>query len=187
EENVRNLSNAWVNGHNVKYEYRVLKERYGVTIHPVFDTMLADYILDERAGTHALEQVIAKHLPGTPDYWSEVTDNYYTRMEECPADLMYRYNAHDVYYTHKLWHILAAKMDEDDWRVMNEMLLPASVALGDMELRGIMVDMERATEVGDYLDTEMERLHREMERVAGCTFNPRSPAQVASILYDKRG
>lgn len=65
--------------------------------------------------------------------------------------------------------------------------MPLSRVLGDMELAGVAVDMERLRTMGEELAVRINEYTAEIYRLAGETFNINSTKQLADILFNKLG
>lgn len=168
-------------GHNFKSDTQVYWNHGLTNVRVGFDTMLKHYCLDSRQGTHDLEQLAGIHFNDS-NYDREVKQ-YITHMEDCPEDLMWQYNAKDVSYTVGLDDIFSEDMTNDNWRVYNEMLIPASHVLARMEHLGCMVDMPYLRRLDGELRAKAGKLEAEMIAAAGVDFNPNSPKQITEILY----
>lgn len=168
-------------GHNLKYDVQVLW-RHGVGSARIDgDTLLMHYTLDERQGVHGLKAICRK-LFKAPD-WEEPVKPYKNQPEKCPRDVLYSYNAKDVYYTAALHARLNTELDEHSWKVLHELLIPAANVLARMEYTGILVDREEISRQGEELSAEIARLVRDMRQLVGREFNPDSPKQLLHLLY----
>lgn len=147
-----------------------------------FDTMLAHYCLDERRGTHSLDQLAVEYL-GSPDWKSEIkrylgsSKNY----ADIPRDVLYRYNAYDVANTFHLAQVFKPMLRSAGLERTHQFLLRSSKTLMLMESAGVAVDEE-------YLDVVEEdylgRLALLEERLGKWVKNPRSPKQVKEALIE---
>ncbi|MGQ9697164.1 MAG: DNA polymerase [Armatimonadota bacterium] len=181
------LSHVGLIAHNGKYDLRVMRENGFQKVGGLaFDTMLANYMLDERTGEHSLKTLAWRRL-GVPRYDAEVAIYTTKGMENCPRQALYHYNACDVAYTLLLADDLGRELDADAQRVLYDTLLPASDALLEMELCGIAVDAAYLDELRKTLEADLEQKRRELCEVAGREFNPNSPAQVRHVLYHDLG
>jgi DNA polymerase-1 len=72
-------------------------------------------------------------------------------------------------------------------RVLDEIELPLSAVLAEMELRGVLIDASRLEELGRLCRDELARLEAEAHRIAGRPFNLASPRQLEALLFDELG
>lgn len=147
-----------------------------------FDTMLAHYVLDERAGIHGLKYLAVERL-GAPQYDDEVKRYVGPRDSYAvvPRDILYRYNAYDVACTWDLWEILSKELDEAELRHVHDFLCDASQMLMDVERDGLTVDIPYLDHQTDNYLTELEGLE---EALSPWVKNPRSPKQVKEALAE---
>lgn len=145
-----------------------------------FDTMLAHYCLDERRGTHSLDQLAIENL-GAPD-WKDEIKRYLgpeKNYADIPRDALYKYNAYDVANTYDLYEVFAERLEEEGLRPVHDFLVRASNTLMHMERNGVSVDEAYL----DTLEREYEELLAEGERyLRQWVDNPRSPKQVKEAL-----
>jgi len=63
--------------------------------------------------------------------------------------------------------------------------LPLSGVLAEMERAGVRVDQQVLAEMSQSMEKEVRRLEKEIWELAGVEFNCNSPTQLAEILFDK--
>lgn len=153
------------------------------------DTMLMAYALDERRGSHGLEN-LAKVYFDAPNWKQIYLDRYLktkkTSYREVPRAALYPYNAHDAYYTRILYDALWKEMDEPLRRLYKGLMLPASNALLRMEMRGIRIDQEYAKTLGEeYGRRRSEALQIIQDTIGDKEFNPNSPKQVQAMMRER--
>lgn len=175
-------SNQKLNAHNAKFDYEILRQAGLVFKEIGFDTMLAMYVLDERAGKHGLE-VLAKNEFNAPIYYEEA-EKFYDHMEDMPVEKMLEYNALDVNYCHAGMEVLKSRLDENDRRVLYNILIPATYPLARMETTGILVDTERLEQLDKEFSDKIEQLKLKMFEMVGKQFNPNSPKQLIDIMHN---
>ncbi len=151
-----------------------------------FDTMLAHYTVDERRGTHSLDQLAIEFL-GSPDWKSEVhrylgsSKNY----ADIPRDVLYKYNAYDASNTFLLKDYLSGRMESEDTTELHEFLVRSSSTLMMMELNGVAVDMDYLDQLTEeYLNDIEAEVHDLKQMVELPDYNPNSWQQVQQVLKD---
>lgn len=170
-------------GHNLKYDVQALYRSFGYMLPIGGDTMLAHYTLDERQGVHSLENCLNESF-GLGDYSQDVAP-YMKCMEVAPRELLYEYNGKDSAYTRALWDDLKERQDDHDRWVEENLLIPAANTLARMESTGVLIDREGLEEAQRRLTKEIMQAEKELHRVAGQEFNPRSPQQLVHLLYNE--
>ncbi|MCC6899150.1 MAG: DNA polymerase I [Polyangiaceae bacterium] len=78
-------------------------------------------------------------------------------------------------------------LDEGLGTILDEIELPLSSVLAEMELGGVLIDSSRLAELGGLCRSELARLEAEAHRLAGRAFNLASPRQLEVLLFDELG
>ena len=179
-------------GHNSKFDRNWLLYHTGVGVDFAVDTMLMAYLVDERQEGRGLKQM-AQRLFGASD-WEGALDEYRNRKDfqgyqDIPQGVLYHYAAMDGYWQYKLTQHLGKALVKQPalLRVLHTLLMPGSNALSTAEVRGVRVDGKVLQDMVPLVKADMDDTYREMERIAGYEFNPRSYPQVAKILFDDLG
>jgi DNA polymerase-1 len=175
-------------GQNIKYDMLVMR-RYGIAMNgPVFDTMLAHYLLNP-------EQ---KH---NLDYLAEVYLNYRTihteeligkrgsqqgNMRDVPIDRLVDYACEDTDITWQLYHVLKDEMEENGMvRLAEEIEFPLIGVLCIMEENGVRLDKDALKDFARELEADLVELRDNIYALAGVEFNISSPKQLGEVLFDK--
>ena len=175
-------------GQNIKYDLEVLAN-YGVELAgPMFDTMIAHYL-------------IQPELRHNMDYMAEVYLNYKTihideligpkgknqrSMRDLAPAEVYEYAAEDADITLKLKNVLEPKLKEagvEDlfWKIE----MPLVPVLATMEMNGVCIDTQSLKETSKVFTERMLQLEQRIYQLAGEKFNIASPKQVGDILFGK--
>ena len=175
-------------GQNIKYDYMVLR-RYGIDLQgPMFDTMLAHYI-------------VQPELRHNMDYMAETLLNYKTiHIDELigqkgknqksmrdlsPAEIC-DYAAEDADITLQLKNVLEPQLKEvGGERLFYDIEMPLVKVLADMELNGVCLDTESLSETRRVFTERMQAYEHHAYELAGEEFNISSPKQVGDILFEK--
>ena len=175
-------------GQNIKYDMEVLRN-YGIEIQgPMFDTMIAHYLINPE-------------LHHNMDYMAETLLNYKTihieeligekgRHQKSMRDLepkdVYEYAAEDADITLKLKNVLEPKLKEANAdKLFWEMEMPLVPVLADMEMTGVCLDTASLKETSELFTKRMTDLEKKIYEEAGERFNISSPKQVGDILFGK--
>lgn len=175
-------------GQNLKYDLTVLAS-YGIDLHaPMFDTMLAHY-------------VVQPELRHNMDYLAEIYLNYQTihieeligpkgRNQKNMGDLspaaICDYACEDAHVTLQLKKPLEEEMEKNGVRrVFDEIEMPLMPVLARMERNGVCLDTESLSETGRLFNERMKKLEAEIHELAGHPFTINSPKQVGEVLFDE--
>jgi len=175
---------------NGKFDYKALKSKYGVKYFPSFDTMGAEYIIDENLKKD-LETLAIKYLGVKP--WKHLLDK--KDPYELSKDDLVEYGALDVLYTYQIWQhqrqLLGSKSSKGNFHISNplffDILMPAYKALADMEMLGMPVDKDKFNMRFDETNEEVEKVQERIMNIVGYEVNPRSPKQLGNLLYKELG
>ena len=175
-------------GQNIKYDMLVLAN-YGVQLQgPLFDTMVAHYVLQPE-------------LRHNMDYLAEIYLNYQTihieeligpkgknqgNMRDLPPASVYEYACEDADVTLKLKNKLEKELDENNVRkLFEEIEMPLIPVLAYMERNGGRIDTEALKEPSRHFTLRMKQIEEEVYQLAGTEFNIASPKQVGEVLFDR--
>jgi DNA polymerase I len=177
-------------GQNLKYDLVVLRTA-GITLGGIaFDTMVADYLLEAGARNHSLDELALRYLDHTTLKIDALIGRGtpYNRMDQVPLDQIAPYAAEDADIPWRLRSLLAPRLAGHDLRELFEQVeMPLVEVLADMEYAGICVDADRLRSLSGSFDERLQRWRAEILELAGRHFNPDSPKQLASILFDELG
>lgn len=177
-------------GHNAKFDAVFLRSHFNIDPQVRFDTLLAQYILDEGM-PRGLKKLAALEF-GMPDYEEELISEYLTsrndRYSKIPPEALAEYGALDVVCTLELRKVFEERLranNQYDTPFM-DIIMPASKALENVELRGFLVDERAITTVSELLRQEIEKETENVRTAAGEPgLNPNSPPQLSVVIYDK--
>lgn len=161
--------------HNGKFDLTGLYPWAKELVVPYFDTMIASYVLDERPGTNSLEFNAIEFL-GSPN-WKDELDKYLgedKNYADIPRDILYRYNAYDVWNTWLLKEYFEPKLTPE-FRVLHDRLCRTSMMFAYTEMKGSALDFEYLRKLDKEMTEELAELER---RTQEWVLNPRSPKQV---------
>ncbi len=176
-------------GHDIKYDWQVLR-RAGVELAGVaFDTMLASFLLDPGRRSHAIDQLSLEHLGRPMKTQEDVVGRGRSLIAFAEAGVRAAadYCGADSGTVLALYDLFAPALREVRMEdLLRDVEMPLVEVLVDMEWEGITVDRALFTRLGEELGADLRRLEIEIARVAGGDLNINSPRQLATILFDKQ-
>lgn len=177
-------------GHNIKFDYKVLK-LLGIELRGlIFDTMLAAYLINPNQGLR-LEELAFSHLGYKKLKLSDLVEELPRRKKEIkvdqiPLEKLYWYAAEDADICLRLYPILLQKLKENrNLELLQSMELPLVPVLADMELTGISLNADFLKKLEKQLAAELKSLTKKIYRISGQEFNISSPQQLKEILFAK--
>ena len=146
-------------GHNLKFDYQFLNALYGISVSPVFDTMLAAQILSggNYAASYSLEAVAERLLDESLDK-SEQRSDWSGELSESQL----QYAARDAAVLLPLRERLAASLEEEGLGRISRIEFEAVATIAEMELAGVKLDVVRW---GELEVAVRERRDRAAERL----------------------
>lgn len=175
-------------GQNIKYDLEVLNH-YGIRLcAPMFDTMIAHYL-------------IQPDLYHNMDYLAEVYLKYKTiHIEELigpkgkgqknmgdldPRDIC-DYACEDADVTYRLMQPLRKELEENQLLdIFEQIEMPLMPVLAQMECNGVTLDTDALAETGRIFSERLNKLEQEVYALAGHEFTITSPKQVGEVLFDE--
>ena len=79
----------------------------------------------------------------------------------------------------------ALKAESALWNLYQEVELPLSAVLREMEQAGVRIDVEMLKQAEEQLNGELQVLEQQIYAAAEATFNINSPKQVGEVLFDQ--
>ena len=175
-------------GQNLKYDILVLR-KYNIRVNgPLFDTMVAHYLLEPDIRKHGM------------DYLSEVFLNYQPvsittligpkgkkqkSMRDLPQESISDYACEDADITLRLKRKFQPMLEkENEMELLNKVEAPLIAVLSDMEEEGIRLDTDNLAELSENLGKDALKVKDDIYELAGMEFNISSPRQVGEVLFD---
>lgn len=175
-------------GQNIKYDMLVLT-RYGVQlVGPLFDTMIAHYLLQPelRHNMDYLAEVYLRYQTIHIDALIGPKGKNQRSMADLPPADVYLYACEDADVTLKLKHILERELTEAGMTTLfTDVEMPLVHVLAAMEQEGVCLDTTALAETSRLFTERMQLLEKEVFELAGTTFNLSSPRQVGEVLFDR--
>ena len=155
-----------------------------------FDASLASYLLDPEA-RHDRVSLAQRELGlvtgpladlGKPARGKRVP------LDELPIEPVASWACENADYALRLSGQLVEKLEGHGLGgLYRDVELPLAKELSDLELNGILIDEAVLAGLGTECDAEIKRLEQEAQRLAGREFNPNSPRQLETLLFDELG
>ena len=175
-------------GQNLKYDLEVLANYDIELAGPMWDTMIAHYL-------------IQPELHHNMDYMAEIYLNYQTihideligpkgKNQKSMRDLspaeVYEYAAEDADITLRLKNKLEAELKKYGCEeLFYQIEMPLMPVLAQMEMNGVCLDTESLKETSKVFTDRMNEIEARIYELAGEQFNIASPKQVGEVLFDK--
>ena len=175
-------------GQNLKYDLEVLRKYDVRLVGPLWDTMIAHYL-------------IQPELRHNMDYMAEVYLHYQTvhideligprgknqrSMRDLSPTEVYEYACEDADITLQLKNKLEPELKKHECEdLFYNIEMPLMPVLAEMEMNGVCLDTQSLAETSKQFTARMNQIEQRIYELAGQQFNIASPKQVGEILFDK--
>lgn len=176
----------WV-GQNLKYDMLVLKW-YGRSLAgPIFDTMLAHYLI-EPEGRRSMDLLSAQYLGYEPVHIDELIGKKgkaQGNMRDVEVEKVKEYATEDADITLQLKKVFMPLLKEKELeRVFTEVENPLVPVLTDMEFEGVKLDVAFLNDYSKVLEKDAAQCEERVYEQAGVRFNLASPKQLGEVLFE---
>lgn len=174
-------------GQNIKFDILVLR-KYGLRVEgPLFDTMIAHYLLNPEL-RHNMDYLAETYLKYKTVHIEELIGpkgKSQRSMRDVPVAEVAEYAAEDADITLRLRNQFAPKIEEASvHELFYTIEMPLIYVLAEMEATGVTLDTAALKQSSVELTATMNQLEREIIELAGKSFNVNSTRQVGEILFD---
>ena len=173
-------------GQNIKYDMEVLMN-YGVRLSaPMFDTMIAHYVLqpEQKHNMDILAETLLNYQTVHIDELIGLKGKGQKSMRDLSPASVCDYAAEDADVTLRLYNVLKPRLKEADVeQLFYDIEMPLVPVLADMETTGVRLDTEALAETSKVLTERMKQIERNIYELAGHEFNIASPKQVGEVLF----
>ena len=173
-------------GQNIKYDMEVLMN-YGVRLSaPMFDTMIAHYVLqpEQKHNMDILAETLLNYQTVHIDELIGPKGKGQKSMRDLSPASVCDYAAEDADVTLRLYNVLKPRLKEAGVeQLFYDIEMPLVPVLADMETTGVRLDTEALAETSKVLTERMKQIERNIYELAGHEFNIASPKQVGEVLF----
>jgi len=173
--------------HNLKYDMKVLM-RYDLLLDgPLFDTMIAHYLIQPEAkqGMDFLAQYYLQYQPISIEVLIGKKGKNQGNMGDLTPESIVDYACEDADITFQLKQLFAPQIEKDHLRhLFHNIEMPLVTVLAKMENEGIAIDVTHLKNYSKQLEEEIGLLESQIRTEAGMDFNIDSPKQLGEVLFD---
>ena len=175
-------------GQNMKYDLKVLA-KYDIQIKgPLFDTMIAHYLInpDMRHNMDVLSETYLKYSPKSIETLIGKKGKNQLSMRDVPLEDIKEYAAEDADVTLQLKEHFQPILEKvGTKKLFDEIEIPLVPVLAAMEAEGIRLDVNFLKAMATDMQKEIVDFEQKIYETAGEKFNLASPKQLGDILFDK--
>ncbi|WP_126653810.1 DNA polymerase I [Chryseobacterium aureum] len=174
--------------HNLKFDYKVLKQ-YDITVKgAMFDTMIAHYLLnpDGRHGMDYLSEVYLNYKPVSIETIIGKKGKKQGSFRDADLRTQTDYAAEDADITFQLYELFAPQLKKENLEeLFYNIEMPLMEVLAKMELSGISLDEKWLAQESVDLENDLKQLEAKIFELSEEEFNMNSPKQLGEILFEK--
>lgn len=172
--------------YDYKKNYVALKKHNINILNTNFDTMIAGYLLEYniKEDISYLANSFNYNIPFYDEmYLKNKSKSFYEEEDIKKTAKAALLKAKFIYETK---NIFEEKLKEEKLLdLFEEIEMPLSKVLGDMEYNGVLIDQNELNKLGEEFKIKIELLEQSIYNDAGEKFNISSPKQLGEILFDK--
>ena len=177
-------------GQNLKYDIAVLRW-YDIEVKgPLFDTMIAHYLIepDQRHNMDVLAENYLNYSPVSIETLIGKKGKNQGTMRDADPEEVKEYAAEDADITLQLKHVFEPLLEKSQLKdLFHQIEMPLVPVLAAMEAEGVRVDNEILNLIGNELELEIKQIECEIYGLSESTFNIASPKQLGEVLFEKMG
>jgi DNA polymerase-1 len=177
-------------GHNLKYDYTVLRQQWGIELKgSLADTLIGAYLTESGGRSLKLDALCQDRGLRLTSFEDVVAGD---KREDCFAyvdiEQAVNYSCEDVYGTFVLWQEFEPLLEERGLMdLFREVEMPVMTILARMEIAGICVDTSVLALLSTEFSGKLDVLEQQIYTLAGHEFNINSPKQMGQVLFEEQG
>lgn len=175
-------------GHNVKFDMQHLMKN-GIEVNGIKeDSMVIAYLLYPNRRNHRLKELSMEFFNYSQKSFDELTDGGKKDIREIDPEVAGRYCIDDSWLSLKLVEKLLPELEKRALlELYRDIEIPLIAVLGNMEYKGIKVDIDYLVESSEAMEKHLTALEQEIYGIAGDKFNINSSQQLGELLFEKMG
>lgn len=175
-------------GQNLKYDCSVLLN-YNINVKGIaFDSMLEAYLINSN-GRHDLDSIATKYLDHKTITYKKLTEKGtdHLPIKQINIETATYYAAEDADVTLQLHNVFWPKIEKSTSliKIFKDIDMPLVPVLLGMERTGVLINTELLQTYSLELEKKLQALEKELFNLAGTCFNPNSPKQLQTVLFEK--
>jgi DNA polymerase-1 len=183
-----NDANKLIIGQNIKYDLKILRNEKMEVSAPLFDTMIASYLINPY-DKHDLDSLALKYLNHPTITFEKIAGKGKKQLtfNQVTLDKAGPYAAEDALVTFLLYPIFQQVFDKNKSlkTLFSTLDMPLMRILMEMEYTGVLIDVDELHRQSHLLSDALETLKKTIYEQSGSTFNIDSPKQLQTVLYER--
>lgn len=173
-------------GHNLKFEYSILKQNNISLKGFFFDTLLIEHLLEPNLTHLNLENVISHYFGVEKKTFKDLLQDRESILN-IPTEHLRNYTYEDGEFTFRIFESQQKKIKKISslWKVYNEIDEPLIKVIATTEMNGIRLDQSHFYSLSALLSEKLAENEQEIYSLAGEKFNINSTKKLQEILFEK--
>ena len=174
--------------HNLKFDYKILRQYHIEVSGNLFDTMIAHYLLnpDGRHGMDYLAEMYLDYKPVSIETLIGKKGKNQGTLRDVDLRTQTNYAAEDADVTYQLYELFEPQLKKENLEnLFYQVEMPLMKVLAKMELAGIALDRDWLAKESQDLEHDLKKLEEKIFELSGEQFNMNSPKQLGEILFEK--
>ena len=164
--------------------YRLRNDR-SVPLKNYYDVSVAHYLIQPEM-RHSSDTLASKYLGHNMPAYPVFQSKKGSKSIVSNLDQIASYACEEACMALRLQPVMDKEVDREGMtKLLQEVELPLSSVLAEMEIAGVRLDVEALNEAAAQLENRLSTLEKEIFELAGEEFNVGSPSKVGEILFDK--
>ncbi|MEI0580334.1 DNA polymerase I [Brachyspira pilosicoli] len=173
-------------GHNLKYEYKMMRAINQKMGNIYFDTMVAAYLINPSRGRYNMDDLALSYLSYNTIKYSDITDNAKKTLLDVELKDVVEYACEDADITFRFYEYFAPLLNTYNLEeLFFNVEMPLISVLADMEFDGVYISTEKMKSLSEEYGSLLEKTKEKIYKQAGEEFNLQSPKQLEYILFEK--
>ena len=173
-------------GHNLKYEYKMMRAIDKKMGNMYFDTMVAAYLINPSRGRYNMDDLALSYLSYNTIKYSDITDNAKKTLFDVELKDVVEYACEDADITFRFYEYFAPLLNTYNLEdLFFNVEMPLISVLADMEFDGVYISTEKMKSLSEEYASLLEKTKAKIYEKAGEEFNLQSPKQLEYILFEK--
>ena len=173
-------------GHNLKYEYKMMRAIDKKMGNMYFDTMVAAYLINPSRGRYNMDDLALSYLSYNTIKYSDITDNAKKTLLDVELKDVVEYACEDADITFRFYEYFAPLLNTYNLEdLFFNVEMPLISVLADMEFDGVYISTEKMKSLSEEYASLLEKTKEKIYAEAREEFNLQSPKQLEYILFEK--
>ncbi len=175
-------------GHNLKYEYKMMRAIDKSFGNMYFDTMVAAYLINPTRSRYNMDDLAMAYLSYNTIKYGDITDGAKKTLLDVDLKEVVEYACEDADITFRLYECFAPLIESMELKdLFFNIEMPLITVLADMEFDGVYISSDKMKKLSEEYGLLLDKIQKNIFKEAKEEFNLQSPKQLEYILFSKLG